>query len=35
MEAILQNKTGYKNTKLGLIPKDWEVCSFAHLLIKK
>lgn len=35
MEAILQNKTGYKETKLGLIPKDWEVCSFADIADKK
>ena len=31
----LEKKEGYKQTKLGLIPEDWDVCTFIDIADKK
>ena len=32
MEVATENRVGYKRTKLGWIPKDWNVCLLKDLV---
>jgi type I restriction enzyme S subunit len=33
--TFLEEKVGYKETKLGWIPEDWSVCTFGDIANKK